>query len=244
MAESPRSGHGWWPYVLPYLSFLLAVEVARRLPGAAGPWMLVVKPALPTALIVHFWRRGAYPELRSLRDLRPGALLQDAAVGFVLALLWMAPYLLAPELRPDPADAFDPEQLGHGLLPLVVALRLLGYACVTPVFEELFIRSFVMRYADVYAERGDFRDVPLARYSLRSFLVTVVVFSVGHVPWEWWVAVPWVSLSNLWFYHRRSLAAVIVLHAVTNASLLGFALFGGGLFPDGRGGTLSLWFFV
>ena len=33
--------------------------------------------------------------------------------------------------------------------PAVFA-RMLGYALVTPLFEELFIRSFVMRYAEVY----------------------------------------------------------------------------------------------
>jgi len=244
MGDTPRSGHGWWPYVLPYLSFLLVVEIARRLPEAAAPFMLIAKPAVPVLLIGHFWRRGAYAELRSGITLRPAGVLQDVAVGFTLALLWMAPYVLIPALRPDATAAFDPEQLGPALRPLAVALRFCGYACVTPLFEEIFIRGFVMRYADVYGTRGDFRDVPLARYSLRSFLVTVVVFSIGHVPWEWWVAVPWVALTNLWFYHRRSLAAVIAVHAVTNASLLGFAVFGGGLFPDGQGGTLSLWFFV
>jgi hypothetical protein len=58
------------------------------------------------------------------------------------------------------------------------------------------------------------------------------------------VAVPWVALTNLWFYYRRSLWALIVVHAVTNASLLLFAIFGEGLFTTSEGEPLSLWFFV
>jgi CAAX prenyl protease-like protein len=191
---------------------------------------------------VYFWRRGAYPELRRA-TFGPGA-VADVGVGLGLTVLWAAPYVLVPGLRPDPSEAFDAAKAGAALVPLVLALRMFGYAIVTPLFEEIFIRSFVMRYADVYWEHGDFRDVPLARYTPVSFVSTIVVFTIGHVPWEWWVAVPWVALTNLWFYYRKSLWALILVHGVTNAALLLLALLGGGLFDDGAGGRLSLWFFV
>jgi len=238
-----RTGHGWWPYLLPYISFLLLVELGQRLPEAFFLPMLILKPALPLGLMVHFWRRGAYPELRAVR-LAPAGAAADVVVGLGLAILWVAPYVVFPALRPDAADAFDAGKAGAALIPLVLSLRMFGYAIVTPLFEEIFIRSFVMRYADVYWVRGDFRNVPLARYSLVSFLTTIVVFTIGHVPWEWWVAVPWVALTNLWFYHRKSLWALVLVHGVTNAALLLLALYGGGLFDDGRGNPLSLWFFV
>jgi uncharacterized protein len=238
-----RSSHGWWPYVLPYLGFLMAVEIGRRLPEAAQPWMLLAKPLIPLGLILWFGWSGEYPELRAIR-LRWTEALQDVAVGLALAVLWAAPYLLIPSLRPDPAAAFDPQQLGTEWVPLALGLRLFGYALVTPLFEELFIRSFVMRYAEVYGRRGDFRDVPIAHFSARSFVVTIVVFTVGHVPWEWWVAVPWVALTNLWFYRRRNLASLMIVHGVTNAALLGLAIWGGGLFLGEAGEALSLWFFV
>ena len=234
--QSDREGHGWWPYLAPYFSFLAVVELGRRLPESLALLVLVLKPALPLLLLVYFWRRGGYPELRRTRLDVSGA-LQDVAVGVALALLWTAPYLVFDGLRPDPSEAFDPAQLGVDWVPLVLGLRMFGYALVTPLFEEIFIRSFVMRYAEVYGRRGDFRDIALAHYSLRSFLATVVVFTVGHVPWEWWVAVPWVAISNAWFYHRRSLAALVLVHATTNASLLLWAILG-------AGGSVSLWFLV
>ena len=188
-AAEASEGHGWWPYLLPYVGFLLAVEVARRLPEAAAPAMLFVKPAVPLALLALFYARGAYPELRASR-LHPLRTPLDVLFGLALALLWMAPYVLWPALRPESPEPFDPELLGAGREGLALAARAAGYALVTPLFEEQFIRSFVMRYADVWATRGDFRSVPLARYTLRSFVTTIVVFTMGHVPWEWWVAVP------------------------------------------------------
>ncbi|MBW2386383.1 MAG: CPBP family intramembrane metalloprotease [Deltaproteobacteria bacterium] len=238
-----REGHGWWPYLVPYIGFLLAVELARRVPEAAVPLMHFVKPAVPVALLVYFWRRGAYAELRRIRLTAGGALL-DIGVGIALALLWMAPYILLPDLRPDASEAFDATLMGERWVALVLGVRLFGYAIVTPIFEELFIRSFVMRFAEVYWQNGDFRDVPLAQYSLKSFLATIVVFTIGHVPWEWWVAIPWVALTNLWFYYRRDLGALMLVHGTTNAALLAFAFFGGGLFTDPGGAPISLWFFV
>jgi len=230
--------------VWPYLGFLLAVEIARRAPESAAGAMLFVKPAVPLALLLYFFfLRGEYPELRRAR-LQPLGTSLDVAFGIGLAGLWMAPYVFIPALRPDEPQPFSPDLLGPGHDVLALGVRLFGYAIVTPIFEELFIRSFVMRTADVFAERGDFRTVPLARYTLRSFLTTIVVFTIGHVPWEWWVAVPWVALTNLWFYWRRDLLAVIVVHGVTNATILLLAIWGSGRLDDGAGGLLSLWFFV
>jgi membrane protease YdiL (CAAX protease family) len=127
---------------------------------------------------------------------------------------------------------------------VILCVRLFGYALVTPIFEELFIRSFVMRVADVWNTDLDFRDRPIAEYTRRSMIVVVVVFTLGHVPWEWWVCVPWIVLSNLWFYHRKRLSAVMLVHGVTNGALLGLAIWGGNLFQDPDGSPFSFWFFV
>ena len=259
ISEASRSGgHGWWPYLGPYLAFMLAGEVGVRLPEEWAPALLFLKPIAPLSLILYHWNRGAYPELRGKGLTLPGA-CQDILVGLALTVVWIFPYIafdgmrledpttggwLPDALRADTLSPFDPFILGSGGLWLVLGARMFGYALVTPLFEELFIRSFVMRYSEVYSKRGDFRDVPLAHYTLGSFIATTVIFTIGHVPWEWWVAIPWVMLSNLWFYHRKNLWALILVHGVTNAALLLLAVFGGSLFTDGEGLPLSLWFFV
>lgn len=245
MTPGEREDHGWWPYALPYVAFLLMSEVAARLPDAADPFVLLLKPGITLALMAWFWRRGAYPECRG-EGARIGLLggLQDVLVGLALTVVWIAPFLIFPGMRPEPGGEFDPAMAGEELIGTILCLRFFGYAMVTPLFEELFIRSFVMRIADVWNTDRDFRDQPIAQYTLRSMIVTVVIFSLGHVPWEWWVCVPWIVLSNLWFYHRKRVGAVMLVHAVTNGALLALAIWGGNLFRNPDGSAFSFWFFV
>lgn len=244
--SSPREGHGWWPYLVPYAAFVLMTSfLPRMLPDGLETWgMLVVRPAIVLGLVLWFRARGGYPEWRG-EGARIGLVggLLDVAVGLGLTVVWVAPYVWFPALRPEPGGEFDPAQAGAALVPVILALRLFGYAIVTPIFEELFIRSFVMRVADAW-EVADFRDIPLARCSARSLAVTTVVFTMGHVPWEYWVCVPWVVLSSLWFYHRKSLSSIMLVHGVTNAALLALAVWGDGLVRDATGEPMSFWFFV
>ncbi len=234
-----REGHGWWPYLGPYLAFLLVSQIAGEFPISWQPAMLVVKPALPGGLILYFALRGGYPELRAMR-FRPAWALLDIVVGVLLAALWVGPYLLIEALpRPAAADGFNPHMAGESMMTAILGLRLLGFALVTPIFEELFIRSFVMRYADCYLRAGDFRDIPIARYTLRSFLSTVVIFTIAHAFWEWWVALPWVVGTNLWFYLRKDMSAPILVHAATNASILVYVVHA----TEGVPGH-ALWVFV
>lgn len=246
MPVDEQEGHGWWPYAVPYLTFLVLTQLGGRWPEAAQPWLLAAKPALVLGLVVWFRRRGAYSEWldRPLARMTVPGFLQDVVVGLLLTAVWVLPFIVFPGLRPNPGGEFDPAMAGAALAPLMLGLRLFGYAVVTPIFEELFIRSFVLRLADVWESEHDFRDQPIARYTPKSLLVGTVVFTIGHVPWEWWVCVPWFVLSCLWFYRRRSLTALMVLHGTTNGALLALAVFGEGWLRDANGDPFSFWFFV
>ena len=254
MATS-RSGHGWWPYLLPLFAFLGLVELSGRFPEAAQPLFLALKVAVPGGLFVLFRARGAYPELRGYPHGRAGALL-DFGVGVLGGAVWMAPFVvllwlrsplwdaLPGFLRPSPEDAFDPGLMGPDRIALTLGLRALGYAVVTPFVEELFVRSWLMRYAEVFDRPVDFRDVPIARYSRRSFLTVLVFFTASHAPWEWPVAVLWVVGSQLWFYRRRHLGSLVWLHAGSNASIFVAVLLAAGRLTDRAGAPLDLWFFL
>ena len=213
-----RRGHGWWAYLAPYGLFLILVELERRVPGSVAPWMLPLKVALPAAILVYFVLRGDLPELRGFR---PGWRVSlDVLFGVVIAALWLGPFLLFSSLpRGAESDAFDPNQLGESLRQQTLLLRLLGFAAVTPFVEELFVRSFLIRLVDVVDRGGDFRDVPMARFSWRSFVITSVWFTFTHVRWEWIVAAPTGVLLNLWLYRRGHIGAPIVAHAAANATI-------------------------
>jgi CAAX protease family protein len=235
-------GYGWAPYWFPMLAFLLLVEIGRRAPESAEPVFLVLRAALPGVLVAAYAWRGAYPELRRFP---PGVagLLGDVGVGLLGAAVWVAPFLLWPGLRPD-AAGFDPLQLGADSAWLAIALRLAGYAVVTPFVEELFVRSWMLRFVDVFDARRDFRDVPIARFRWRSFLVVTAYFVFSHRTWEWGVMLAWTLLTMGWFYRRRQLAPLVLVHAVTNGAILAFAVLCDGWFRDAAGQPLSLWFFV
>ena len=110
------------------------------------------------------------------------------------AALWVAPYLYFESMRP--ADAgFDPNQWGASFAALVLIVRGVGYGLVTPFMEELFVRSWLIRYVDVYDKPDDFRDVPIGRFRWPSFLVVVFYFTFSHVSWEWPVAVVWIVVA-------------------------------------------------
>ena len=243
-ASKAERGHGWFPYILPYFAFVFMAEFGGRLPESAQLPLLYAKALIPIAFMGYFFfARDAYPELRAHRP-RLAQLPADLLFGALSGVVWMLPYVLIPSVRPDDAG-FDPMLAGEGAVALVLSLRMLSYAVTTPLFEEIFIRSFVMRYAEVWPDRGDFRDVPLAQYSLKSFWVTVVVFTLGHVLWEYPVCVAWVIATNWWFYRRRNLWSLVAVHSAANATILLAAVFLSGRVADPAGdGMLSLWFFV
>jgi hypothetical protein len=56
--------------------------------------------------------------------------------------------------------------------------------------------------------------------------------------------VPWAILSTLWFYWRRQLMAVVVLHAATNGAILLIVALSDGVLLDASGNPLPVWFFV
>lgn len=246
MQLEEREGHGWWPYVIPYVVFLLLTQFGARLADAAQPILLGIKPAIVLGLVLWFLSRGAYPEWsrNPPAPMTAGGFGLDVLVGLTLTAVWVVPYWLVPGLRPGPGGEFDPAMAGEGRVALILGLRFFGYALVTPIFEELFIRSFVMRVAETWESERDFRDEPLGRYSRRGLVVSTLVFTIGHVPWEWWVCVPWVVLSSLWFYHRRNLTALMVVHGTTNGALLALATFGEGWLRNADGTPFSFWFFV
>jgi CAAX prenyl protease-like protein len=237
-----RSGHGWWPYWVPFFGFLILSEVAGRFPESSQPFWLVAKAAIPGALFLLFALRGSYPEMRGFRATTGGIAL-DVLVGLGSAAIWMAPFLLVDSIRPA-QPGFDPQVFGPTREWLAIGARGLGYVLVIPFVEEFFMRSWLPRFLDVWDKRRDFRDVPIAHFSWRSFLGVVALFVLSHAWWEAPVIALWAAGTMLWFYHRKHIVPLVIVHAVTNGSILLFVALADGRLLDGQGNPISLWFFV
>ncbi len=236
-------GHGFWGYLAPLFTFLLIVQFKGSFPDSWAGGLLALQVLLPAALFVHFARRGDYPELRGFRV--DGNIALDVLVGLAGAAIWVVPFVWVDAWRPEDPGAFDPEQLGSARVGLALTLRAVGYAVVTPFVEELFMRSWLLRYAEVFDGRRDFRDVPIAHFSWRSFALVVGFFLLSHVWWwEYPLMLVWAVGTQLWFYHRGHLMPIVIVHAVTNLAILAFVIVADGHFLDATGAPISLWFFV
>jgi CAAX prenyl protease-like protein len=237
-----RRDHGWAPYWLPMLAFLLIVEVGGRAPESAAGLFLALRVLVPGGLVLWYATRGGYPELRGFRA--DAAVGLDVAVGLLGAALWVAPFLLRDGLRPDEGGFDAALPFGAGGVALALGLRAVGYAVVTPFVEELFVRSWLLRFAVVWRSGGDFRKVPIASFTWPSFAVTTAYFVFTHVPWEWGVMLAWTLLTMAWFYWRRHIVPLIVVHAVTNGAIFAFVLLCDGRFRDASGVPIPLWFLL
>jgi CAAX prenyl protease-like protein len=94
-----------------------------------------------------------------------------------------------------------------------VAVRWIGAALLVPVMEELFWRSFLMRWiASAHWETVDPR-----RAGLRAIVLSTFVFTLAHTLW---LAAVLAGLAYAWLYVRTGkLWLPVLAHAVTNGLL-------------------------
>jgi CAAX prenyl protease-like protein len=103
--------------------------------------------------------------------------------------------------------------------PLMIALRVSRAIVVVPLVEEVFWRGWLMRWL----VRHDFENVPFGSYTRQSFWITAVLFAAVHGPY-WEVGLLAGAVYNGWMVKTRSLADLVLAHAVTNACLAAFVL--------------------
>jgi len=211
-AGAPMFNRAAWLRILPfaaYLAFIVIGDVLERLgvPRDTLRWLYPVKIALVALLLALFWRQ--YREL-SRFHLAPLHALVALATGVLVLVLWI--HLDASWMVVGSPSGFDPRVAGR-IDWLLVAVRIAGAALVVPIMEELFWRSFLMRWVDA----ADIESVEPSQLSLKSFVITVVLFGVEH---DLWLAgiVAGAAYSLLYMRHRN-LWSPILAHAVTNGLL-------------------------
>ena len=138
--------------------------------------------------------------------------LLAVAAGLVVFVLWIQLDRGWATLGGGGAG-FDPTGPDGRIDPLVAALRLASLALVVPVMEELFWRSFLMRWLDAPV----FAFADPRRTSLRAFLIVAVLFALEH---DQWLAGLFAGIVYNWLYVRTGrLWIPIAAHAVTNGAL-------------------------
>jgi len=200
---------------VPFAAFmvLLAVRGALSVDGAAGldpRWIYGATVLIVGGLLAWFWRE--YGEL--VRQTLPSA--SEAAlalgVGLVVFALWIT--LDAPWMRiGEPSASFVPTDAAGALIWPLVVLRWIGATLLVPVMEELFWRSFLMRWL----QSPQFETVVPQRVGPKAVLLSTFVFVLAHTLW---LAAVVAGLAYAWLYVRTGkLWVPVIAHAVTNGVL-------------------------
>ncbi len=208
-----------WPYVVPLAGFLALTALEGYLPitptGAPSPtWYPAVYTLKVVIVSVLLWHcRTIFGDLRA----RPSPLGWCAAValGLIVALGWVGLDGHYPELPflGGKRTAFDPS----GLAPLArggfLLVRMIGLVAIVPLIEELFYRSFLMRWV----VDPNYRRVPIGRVTPLGLGVTSAVFAFSHPEW---LPALLTGLAWGWLLHgTRSVSACVISHAVANLAL-------------------------
>jgi CAAX prenyl protease-like protein len=182
----------------------------RAAPFAAFIVLLAAFPQFPLArglaaavLLAFFWRQ--YSELRAA-PLSSRAWVVSIAIGAAVFAAWIA--LDTGEgtgFRPLTAD-------GRIDWPAFIA-RFAILAAIVPVMEELFWRSFLMRWIDA----RDFLGLDARKVSRTALALTSGLFALEH---SLWLAGLIAGLAYAGLYMTtNNLRAPVLAHAVTNGIL-------------------------
>ena len=192
-------------YVAPFALFLLLTEIGRWIPGSLL-WIYPVKTILAGVLLV--WFRRAYSEVKLEFS------WLAIAVGLVIFMLWLGMEGYYPLLFKS--RGVSPYEMVEGTwngVMVWIGIRLFGAVVIVPIMEELFWRSFLLRYLI----NTDFRQVSLGAFSWYSLVWTVVLFGLEHE--RWLAGMVAGLLYTVLLYRTKSLSASILAHTTTNLAL-------------------------
>lgn len=165
---------------------------------------------------------------RQYISVRPRFVLRSVILGVAVFLIWVGPdvlfgyrhfWLFENSLTGRAISTIDPALRRN--IPFVI-LRAASCTLLVPVFEELFWRSWLMRWLI----KPHFEKIPFGTYERTAFWTVAALFAIEHGPY-WEVGLAAGVLYNWWAVRTRSLADCVLAHAVTNGLLSAFVLWTG-----------------
>lgn len=201
--------------IAPFALFMLLLALRGALPADAAAaidprWIYGVTVLAVGAVLFHFRREYGELARQALPDAGQTALA--VGVGVIVFLLWIqldAPWMVLGE----PSASFVPLRADGGLDWPLIVVRWIGAALLVPVMEELFWRSYLMRWL----QRPQFEAVQPAEVGVKAIVLSTFVFMLAHTLWLGAIvaglayALLYVRTGKLWM--------PVIAHAVTNGVL-------------------------
>ncbi len=210
----PQAQSGMWPRILPFAAYMGFIGLGSLVGGIGQEgtfdlWSYPIKILVVAGLLAFFWSR--FHELKTpiFVNWQEGLLTVGAGLG--VYALWVRmdwPWAIQGEL-----SEYNPFVAGSTLGIILAGIRLFGASVIVPVMEELFWRSFLIRYI-IHA---NFETVRLGTFTIGSFAATMVLFGLEH---NLWLAgmMAGACYNGLWYWTGR-LWPCIIAHAITNLVL-------------------------
>jgi CAAX prenyl protease-like protein len=218
---TPHGGSSSFYRYLPFAVFMCFIgldETIRFLSGlglfqleATTLYYLYPIKVLSVGCLLYRFREK-YHEL-TFKDLASlPATLASVGIGLLVFALWIKMDWTHGAVGAP--QGFDPRQFPERTTQsAMIFFRIAGAVLVVPLMEELFWRSFLIRYII----DKNFDSVPLGTFTWASFLITAVLFGLEH---NYILAGIMAGVFyNLLLYKTRSLAQCVLSHAVTNLAL-------------------------
>lgn len=199
--------------IIPFVLFMALLALRGNLPADIGfdpRWIYGISTLLVGGLLLWWWRE--YGELTRQNLPSAGELGLAIVVGLAVFGLWIvldAPWMVlaAPTANFIPLDA-----AGALIWPLIV-IRLIGATLLVPVMEELFWRSFLMRWV----QNPVFESVDPRSVGVKAIVLSTFVFVLAHTLW---LAAAVAGLAYALLYRQTGkLWVAVIAHAVTNGVL-------------------------
>ncbi len=162
-------------------------------------------------LAALIWARSTWKDIKFDAKQIPLAVI----AGLVLFVVWVGieKYLKYPHI--GDRTGYDPfEKIPEaGLRTAFIAVRFFGLTLLVPFMEEIFWRSFGLRYAS----QTDFKSLNIGSFTMTGAAICCAVFAFSHP--EWLPALVFAAAMTAMVWKTKSVFACFVAHTVTNLAL-------------------------
>lgn len=181
-------------------------------------YLYPLKALAVTCVLAYLWKYYIEIHWYDLKDLKTFSI--SVLTGLLIFILWInLDFNIATQGSPS---GFNPQHIDNNFTRIsMICIRMIGAVILVPVMEELFWRSFLIRYIIT----SDFNKTAIGHFTWTSFLITAVLFGLEHH----YILAGIIAgiIFNLLLYHTKSIAHCILSHAVANLALGIYVLLSG-----------------